>query len=194
VNLRLGDLPGFTVSREPPAKHHGNEAQLEERLGHCAGALGANHGAGGEHGSPQFVQAGDQLGVRISSSVSFLTSNAAATSELAVLRSQRTRKCLVNYLQQLLHSQRLAGASAIHISIAQGSPPAPGSAGGFGWRVTAVFRVHRLTVPYYLDVLGFVYKRAEVMLLSSAALVPVPAGVEERLFTLLLGRATARPL
>ncbi len=191
VNLRPGDVPGFTATREPNSRQ-GNEPQLEERLGRCAGALGTRH-TGEEASSPEFTRPGDQLGQRVNSSVSFLRSASSAAGELTILRSPRTRGCLVEYLQQLVRGRRF-GSTAPRISITPGSPPAPGSAGGFGWRVTAVFRVKRLRVPYYLDVLGFIYRRAEVTLLSSGALIPFPAGQEERLFKLLLARASAQKL
>jgi hypothetical protein len=42
-----------------------------------------------------------------------------------------------------------------------------------------------------MDILGFVYGPARVTLFSSGALQPFPAAAEQRLFSLLLGRAKA---
>ena len=44
---------------------------------------------------------------------------------------------------------------------------------------------------FYMDILGFVYGPARVTLFSSGALQPFPAAAEQRLFSLLLGRAKA---
>ena len=81
---------------------------------------------------------------------------------------------------------------AVHIQ--SGSPPAPGAAGSFGWRVSASFGVGGVTVHVYLDLLGFVYGPARVTLLSSGALRPFPALAQQRLYEVLLARARAHAL
>jgi hypothetical protein len=126
--------------------------------------------------------------------VSFLRSEANVPAELSALRSAHTRDCLSSYLQSLLAGRHFGGARVARVSIVQGTPPAPGSSGGFGWRITAVARTARLSVPFYLDILGFVYRRAEVTLLSSGAVIPFPAAIEESLYKLLLSRATSQTL
>jgi hypothetical protein len=194
VNLRPADVPGFAPSSEPGGGGVAPNKPLEQRLARCAGALGGDHGGPQERSSPEFARARNALGERVSSSVSFLRSEAKVPAELSALRSEHTRACLSGYLQGLLRGRRFGGASVARVTIVQGTPPAPGSSGGFGWRVTAVATAGRLAVPFYLDILGFVYRRAEVTLLSSGAVIPFPAAIEERLYQLLLGRATAQKL
>jgi hypothetical protein len=80
------------------------------------------------------------------------------------------------------------------VSIQSGIPPAPGTSGGFGWRVTATFTVHDIHVPIYLDFLGFVAGPAEVTLLSSGLLRPFPAEIQQRLYARLLARAKEHAL
>ena len=69
---------------------------------------------------------------------------------------------------------------------------APGTSGGFGWRVTVPVELHDIQVPFYLDILGFVDRTARVTLFSSGAIRPFPASVEQQLFSLLLNRAKAQ--
>lgn len=80
------------------------------------------------------------------------------------------------------------------VSIASGTPPAPGTAGGFGWRISTTIVGHRIAIPFYMDVLGFVYGPSEVALLTFGLPRPFPAAIEQRLFTLLVERAKARGL
>ena len=194
VNLRLSDVPGFVVSSASASSHTPGEQRLQEQLDTCAGSLHGALGGNGEHGSPQFHRRGDPLQEGVSSAVSFLEASAAVPATLAVLRSTHTRTCLTTYLRGLLAGQRFGGANVSRVSLQAGSPPATGTAGGFGWRVTAVFALKGLHVPFYLDILGFVYRRAVVTLLSSAVVVPFPASAEEHLFELLVTRARAQTL
>jgi len=54
--------------------------------------------------------------------------------------------------------------------------------------------VRTLRIPFYLDILGFVYGPAEISLLSSGLPVPFPAALQQRLFLSLLARAKAHRL
>lgn len=194
VNLRAADVPGFVPSVRAATGGFGGEKRLEEQLARCAGASGSARAGPAEAGSPVFRRRGALLGDSVSSSVSFLSSAAAGAQELAVLRSERLRTCLSRYLDALLRGRQFGGATLGNVSIVEGTPPAPGTTGGFGWRVTAVFTIRRLRVPFYLDTLGFIDRRAEVTLQSSGAALPFPAAAEEHLFNLLLERAKRQHL
>jgi hypothetical protein len=80
------------------------------------------------------------------------------------------------------------------VSIAGGTPPAAGADGSFGWRVVASFTVQSVKLSLYVDILGFVVGPARVTLVSSGLLRPFPAPVQQRLFSLLLARATTKSL
>ncbi len=69
-----------------------------------------------------------------------------------------------------------------HVKIAQGIPPALGTSGGFGWRVTAHAALNGISVPIYLDVLGFIYGTAEVRLQSTGLVAPFPGSAQEHLY------------
>jgi hypothetical protein len=200
VNLTAADLPGFTRSREP----HQQTSEAEKRLGHellsCIGAgvsgAGGHPVAQGSSGDFRHQGTGYDVGVSSEVSVGAGSGSGAADlqrlrSELQRLRSTHARACLERFLAQLLKGRHFSGASVTHVSIVQGSPPAPGTAGGFGWRVTATLEVRGVSLPYYMDILGFLYGPTEVTLLSTGLPVSLPAAIQERLFALLLMRATA---
>jgi hypothetical protein len=189
VNLRASDVPGFNATAKSQRQTTPAEERLVRELAACAGGLGGALG-GGEQASPQFKRKVNVLQVSVSSNVSFLPSAANAGAQLKVLRSPHTRECLATYLRRLLAQQRYgSGARVSHVAVAQGTPPAAGTSGGFGWRLTAIFTVKHLNVPFYLDILGFLDRRAEVSLVSSGEALPFPAAIEERLFELLLARS-----
>ena len=193
INLTAADLPGFGPT--PPSRELETHAQksAESQFLHCAGALGGD-GALGERRSQEYTRRGSPLAESVSSAVGFARTPSLASAELAALRSVRTRRCLTHYLDLLFRGRRLGDGVVGAISVAQGSPPAPGTSGGFGWRMTAIIAVRTVRLPVYLDILGFVYGRAGVRMLSHSLLRPFPAGAEERLFTLLLERARSHTL
>jgi hypothetical protein len=192
VNLRATDLPGFRVSprheRETQTERH-----LQRKLLNCVGAGGAGRSAPGlaEIGSPSFKRSSGIVAQEVSSSVSVARTSAQATRELAELRSGRTRQCLQSYLDLLFKGPAFRGAPVDHVSISLGVPPSFGTTGSFAWRISVIFTVRSIHVPFDLDVLGFVYGPSQVMLLSSGLPVPFPAAGQEHLFALLVARAMA---
>ena len=103
------------------------------------------------------------------------------------------RECFSHYLDQLLEGRK-RGTRLRPVSIASGTPPAPGANGSFGWRITATFAVGRIPLSLYVDILGFILGPARVTLVSSGVLRPFPAAIQQRLYALLLARASARAL
>lgn len=195
VNLRPADVPGFAATARSTERNSTGERQLERQLMRCVG-VAHTAGAGpapAEHRSREFKRVRSNLDESVSSAVSFQATAALARAELALLRSSRTRTCLEHYLSALLRAGGLGG-SFRKVSVAQGTPPAPGTSGGFAWRITALVSVRSITVPFYLDILGFVYGSSQVRLLSSSLLVPFPASGQEQLFSELLARARAHPM
>lgn len=203
VNLTADDVPGFT----PKSSHDSSSAREKElgrELAKCAGAIGLG---GGEEGnlpgegksvasrsSKDFELKHGIIDFTVSSQVSVQPSAADARKGLQAIRSAHLRKCFSHYLQLLFAGQHVKGATAGPVSIQAGIPPAPGTSGGFGWRITASFIVRSVKVPIYLDFLGFVDGPAEVTLLSSGLIRPFPAEVQQRLFALLLARAKGHKL
>jgi hypothetical protein len=202
VNLTPEDVPGFTAKSEHNTSS-AREKQLGRELAHCTGASGL--GSGEEHllgegnsvaeqSSKDFELKHGIIDFSVSSQVSVQASAANASKGLQAIRSPHVRNCFSHYLQMLFAGEKVKGATAGSVSIQAGTPPAPGTAGGFGWRITASFIVHGVKVPIYLDYLGFVDGPAEVSLLSSGLIRPFPAEVQQHLFATLLARAKAHKL
>lgn len=192
VNLTAADLPGFTVSSK---KESGSarEKQVERELLRCVGPAGSA-GKLAEAGSKDFELSRGILQLSVSSEVSIAQTPAMAAGELAAIRSAHVRGCFAHYLGLLLKGQHYGGAAVGPVSVVSGTPPAPGTAGGFGWRLTATLTIRGIEVSFYLDILGFVYGPATVSLFSSGAVQPFPATAEQHLFSVLLQRAKVREL
>ncbi len=190
VNLTASDLPGFSGS-SPQRSETARERELEHQMLRCAGSLRSGSSLA-EASSKDFELRRGIVAVSVSSEVSVAQTPALAATGLAAIRSAHVRACFSRYLGLLLKGQHYGEATVGPVSIESGTPPAPGTTGGFGWRVTASLTTHRIRIPFYMDILGFVYGPARVTLFSSGALRPFPAAAEQRLFSLLLQRAKAR--
>ncbi len=189
VNLRPVDVPGFTVSDK---KTHEHETAAEKRLEHemlrCVGVLGTGK-ALAEVSSRDFKLERGIVMFSVHSEVSVAPTPALAAKNLSTLRGKRIRTCLSHYLTRFFRDSAPAGSTVSPVSIASGTPPAPGASGSFGWRISATFTVHRIPIPFYFDILSFVYGHAVVSLFSSGLPEPFPAKAQEKLFTLLVARA-----
>ena len=192
VNLTAADLPEFRVSHEH-AHRTPAQRQAERDLLRCAGSA-TQGGHPAEASSPSMVFKRGLIDFGVSSEVLVSANPSLANGELAALHTARVRHCFSHYLDVLLRTQRLGKARIGLVSIQSGNPPAPGASGSFGWRVTARFRLLSVRVPFYLDLLGFVLGPARVTLISSGALRPFPAEIQQRLYTLLLARAREHAL
>jgi hypothetical protein len=192
VNLRRSDLPGFKVAAED--KHRtSSEGALERKLFECVSG-GHSQPALAEQATREYQRKVGVFEVGVSSGVNVAQSAAAADRELAKLRSSRTHGCLQDYLDAVLKGPAFEKAPVQGVSISQGVPPSFGTTGSFAWRIKASFDLHRVQIPFYVDVLGFVYGSARVTLISSGLPLPFPAGDQERLFGVLLSRAKTHKL
>jgi hypothetical protein len=193
VNLTAADLPGFKVSssgeREP---EKAAEQRHESRLLRCVHV--ASGKALAEVDSKGFQRETSALAEGVKSEVTIAPSARLAANELAVIRGAHARACVAHYLGLILKGKQYRGATFGAISIVPGTPPAPGTSGGFGWRITVKINVRRISTPLFVDVLGFVSGPAEVSLYASGFPAPFSARGEERLFSLLLGRAKSHSL
>jgi hypothetical protein len=200
VNLTAADVPGFkATSRDDHESKTPAEKRLERELTRCTGESLNSPGGLVDESSRDFKLEHGILHFSVSSEVSVARTPALAASELMAIRSKHVRTCLSRYLGRLLKYQILKeqtskatiNPNSISLSISHGTPPAPGATGSFGWRITATVAVHNIKLPFYIDILGFVYGPAEVTLTSSGAIRPFPASTQEHLYLLLLERAEA---
>jgi hypothetical protein len=188
VNLTAADLPGFKPSTEG---HHETaiEQRRERELRSCTGGTSNGGGNLAQFSSPDFKLERGILDLSVNSEVSVARTSALAANGLATIRSTHFRECLSHYLDLLFKEQSHGGTTVGPISIVQGTPPASGTTGSFGWRITATITSRGIKLPFYQDMLGFVYGPAEVSIVSSGALRPFPATIQQQLFALLLKRA-----
>ena len=199
VNLTAADVPGFTPSAKPEHESP-TERRLQQQLRGCG--VGAAGGSAMQHTQPTLVEASSPdfelhrgvLALSVSSEVSVSHTPAEAAAVLSAIRDPRVRACFAHYLSSLLKSERHPGASVVGVSIASGTPPAPGTTGGFGWRVTATFAIRGIHISLYFDILGFVYGPSQVTLESSGTVRPFPAAAQEQLYEQLLTRARSHSL
>jgi hypothetical protein len=189
VNLRAQDVPGFKASTRHDHES-ASESRLAQKLFLCAGKLGFA-GALAEEGSKEFERRAGPFKQGISSQVTVMRTAALANKDLTAMRSGRMRACVSQYLDQVFNAEKHRGVTISPVSIAHGSPPAPGTSGSFGWRLSASISTRGLRIPFYMDILGFVHGATETSLYSSGIPEPFPAATEERLFSLLVKRAKA---
>jgi hypothetical protein len=192
VNLTQADVPGFSPKQKEESSSP-REKKLEKDVQACVGVSGvltkAEKSSVVEQGSENFELKHEIVDLSVSSSVSVQPSAEEARRALQAIRNAHVRSCFSHYLQLLFSGLTVKGATPGPVTIQSGDPPAPGTAGGFGWRITASFIVHGIEVPVYLDFLGFVDGPAEVTLLSSGLIRPFPATIQQHLFRTLLSRA-----
>ena len=197
VNLTAADVPGFTPSHKQSSES-ATERRLQQQLRSCGGASASSlehpPGALAEVGSPDFELHRGVLALSVSSEVTVAHTSAQAAATLAAIHSPRIRACFSHYLSALLKSQPHAGATVVGVSIAAGTPPAPGTTGGFAWRVTATLAVRGIHISFYFDILGFVEGPAQVTLDSTGTVRPFPARAQEQLYSQLLTRARSHRL
>jgi hypothetical protein len=196
-------VPGFKEASRHEREHETPaEKRLARELTRCTGGSSSAPADLLEEGSKDFKLEHEILHFSVSSEVSVARTPALAARELTTIRSDRIRRCLSHYLGLLLRYQILKeqtspaniNPNSISLSISYGTPPAAGTTGSFGWRITATVAVHNIKLSFYIDILGFVYGPAEVSLTSSGALRPFPAATQEHLYRLLLKRAEAHGL
>jgi hypothetical protein len=191
VKLRSGDVAGFKVSSEAHEHETAAEKRLEREMLHCVDGAGLNSGLA-EESSKDFERETSAFAQSVSSSVTIMQTPALATKELVAIRSERVQTCLSHFFDLLFKDlKHPRGATTSPVSISQATPPAPGTTGSFGWRITAAITERGVRIPFYIEILGFVYGPAEVTLITSGVPEPFPAATEQRLFSLLVGRAKA---
>lgn len=190
VNLRPNDVPGFTSKEKERKQKTPAEKRLGEELQHCVGSDLQKRPLV-EESSLNFQRGASIAQQSVSSSVTVARSKATADEELKAIGSAHARSCLVKYLTGLFAGSSSGGAKIGPVSIAHGTPPAAGTTGGFGLRISTSIMVRSVRIPFYLDMLGFVEGSSEVMLQTSGLPEPFPARAEQQLYTLLLERAKA---
>jgi len=189
VNLRHSDVATLKQQSNPVTP---SERRSTAALDACIGETAPSKFYA-DIDSPNFVgPAPTQL--TISSETEILPSAALVASDLAAIRRPRALSCLKSELGKALVSSAPKG-STFKLSVARLPVALPGTDGVAAVRVTAVFHVKQgktsVTVPAYIDGVGFAYGQAEVSLNVTSTTAAPSAALEKRLALLLLARARA---
>jgi hypothetical protein len=192
VNLTVLDAPGFHISKREPEHESAADKRFEHEMLRCVQAASTKSLL--EANSKEFERESSAAVESVQSQVTVARTFTVAAKELAVIRSAHARACFSHYSDLLLKGKQYRGATFGPVSIAQGTPPAPGSTGSFAWRISVPIMLHGVRLPLYIDILGFIYGPSEISLFTEGFPAPVPAATEERLFSLLLKRAEAHKI
>jgi hypothetical protein len=133
---------------------------------------------------------------RITSSVQVLRSEGEVARQFALLGMPALRECAARALTESLQDKPIRQASWGRVKLSKLPVHAPGTSATIGIRILATLNLpfSEVTVPIYVDVLGFAIGRVEVALTAISVTQPVPANTEQELLGLLLARAKATPL
>lgn len=189
ISLRHSDLS--TLKQEPnpiTAQDRQNNAQLTA----CIGDTPASRALADVQSANFVGPAPDSL--TISSEAQVQASTAVVARDLAAIHRPAALTCLQNALVKALATTAPKG-STYSVSTARLPATLRGTSGVAAVRVTAVFHLKQgsktVSVPAYIDDIGFAYGQAEISLNVISTLQPPSAAVETRLAVLLVARARA---
>jgi hypothetical protein len=193
VNLTASDVPGFKASKGSGAGPKSKtEANLEHELLLCVHPASTKSTV--ELSSPDYERPSATGQQSVQSGVTIAPSAALASEELARVRSASARACATSALERYFAGEKSSGATVGAVSIAHSTPSAPGTGGGFVWRISIPITAGGVKISPRIDVLGFVYGPAEVSLVTSSVPGAFPVSTEQHLFSLLVSRAKAHQI
>lgn len=186
INLRHGDLP--TLKQKPNPITADQRKQSEQQAA-CIGEAPPSKVLT-DLQSPEFVgPSPDQ--VTIDSEVQIQPDAATVAHDLAAIRQPKALRCLQSELVKAIATTTPKG-STYTVSIARLPATLPGTDGVAAVRVTAIFHIpqgkKKVTVPAYIDDIGFSYGQAEVSLNVISTLQPPSSSLETKLALLLVKR------
>jgi hypothetical protein len=189
VNLIAADIPEAKPSRQKKRRPDPVEHPR------CEGSVGRGPKVA-EVESLRLIRGSELETEEITSSVTVRPDAAAAAKDLLWLQSRGARECIAHVLSRRFGGKTIKEAHWGRFTVSSLPARAPGATGTVGFRIatTLSFPVSEVSVPLYVDVLGFIIGPAEVSLSALSATQPVPPETEQRLLTLLLTRAQAHPL
>jgi hypothetical protein len=196
VNLRTGDLPGFTSSdSETEAPKPGRLALEEIR---CSGAVNpARRIARLE--SPEFLAGAGFNGKITKSSVEVWPTPALAAANNNQSRKSRARDCFVRFLKTLHNRTNRERKGRMQIgpfTITTAPNPLPGVSHSFLTTIneTLLLRTGAVRAHIYRDIFGFILGPAEIELEAIGYGRPFPVSTEAQALRLLLARTKANAI
>jgi hypothetical protein len=191
VNLRRGDVPGFTL--KPAEKTTAADKKMGASVATCAGGVDPAR-AILDADSPDFSVASGIVQQDISSEVEVLPTTALVAKDFAAAISKRGRTCLEHALQKGFDATKIKGVKFGKVSVLTKTVQANGASASFALRFVITATIQGQKIPYYSDFLGFTLGQSEVTLSALGFDQPVADKDELGLFSLLLRRAEAARL
>jgi hypothetical protein len=194
VNLSVGDIPEASIETKPSRK---SDAKERREFQACERFVGWRQARTIAEASSPKLKRGQELEIElIRSSVAVVSNEQTVDRQFAFLASPAVRTCAARALTRNLDDKPLRNAHWARVTVSKLPVKAPGATATLGIRVEAMLDIafSEVTVPIYVDELGFAIGRAEVGLLAASATQPVPASTEQELVALLLARAKAHSL
>jgi hypothetical protein len=191
VNLTAADIPGAKIAQKRNYADAGEQRELDG----CEGTRRQTRKLV-EARSPQLTRGEELEKEEIRSSVTVLADNRQAAPELSPLKSRGVRECVAHVLTGRFADKSIRDAHWGQFTVSELPVQALGADGTIGIRVATTLNLSfsEVSVPIYVDMLGFTSGPVGVALSAVSVTQPVPATTEQRLLSLLLTRAEARPL
>lgn len=196
VNLRAGDLPGFTSTGSETEAPKPGRYSLE--YSRCRGGVNPARRIA-EVFSPEFSAGRAFYGKIVRSTVEVWPTSAIVALNNTRLHSSRGRACLVRYLEAVdkqIDRERKGREQIGPFTITIVPNPLPGVSHSFLTKIdeTRLLRTGAIRAHIYRDIFGFITGPAEIELEAIGFGHPIPAPTEKEALRLLYGRATANAI
>jgi hypothetical protein len=191
VNLKPGDVPGASIAPKE-ARSHSRENR-EERA--CGGVTRQPHRLA-EASSPKLKRGQELESEEIVSSVTVFDSEREMAHQISTLSTRSLRECLARVLTRNLSAKNFGRARFGRVTVSKLPVQVAEASATVGIRVQLTVEVpaREVSVPVYVDLLGFGERRAGVAIAAVSATQPVPGATEHELLMLLQSRAQSQPL
>ena len=182
VNLKPADVIGARIEARS------SDPEEEKEAGRCASGDSAPLGGGR---SVKLDRGSGLEHETISSSVVVLVDERAARADLSYASSKAGLQCYAGVLGKSLTSQAGAGVQIGRVRLRRMQLQGPEATPSTGIRISARVsaRSGGLSVPLYIDAVGFLYGPAEIEIYATSFVQPEPQRTEMQLLTLLDQRA-----
>jgi hypothetical protein len=177
--LKLADIgSGY---KQTPYQPTAQSAQDDAALNECIGRPPSPIHQTAKVFSMQFSQ-GDTLAIL--ASITFVDTARTANADIEALRGARAEKCIK---QSFLEQYRRTGGQAT-VSVHPLAPSPTGNEPSASYRIKILAQTANGTIPEFLDLVQVIKDRAEVSATFQDVNQPVPASIEHRAMSAMLGR------
>lgn len=192
VNLSTGDIPEASIAAWKTSHETAREREeyraCEHGFAHQRSLL--------ERSSPR-LERGRELEVEdFASAVAVVRDERTIAQTFRALQAPGVRACLARAFTRNFSVRPIREARWGRFTVTKLPLSAPGASATFGIRVSGALSLpyNEVTVPVYIDMVGFALGHGAVALTAGSVTQPVPTTTEQELVALLLARAKAHAL